>query len=68
MVIISDIRASIVLVILHRKKLRNMLFHSHSLYSMKSVIVLFAFPVKLNISTGKGVTKILPKKLYCHFH
>ena len=28
---------------------------------------LFAYPIKLNISTKKTVTKILPKKLYCDF-
>ena len=40
----------------------------YSLYGMTSVVVLFAYPVKLNISTRKGVTEILPKKLYNHFN
>ena len=30
--------------------------NGHSLYSMTSVVVLFAYPIKLNISTRKGVT------------
>ena len=35
-------------------------FHVYSLYSMTLVVVLFAYLIKLNISTRKGVTKILP--------
>ena len=34
---------------------------------MTSVVVLFAYPIKLNVLTKNGVTKILPKKLHCHF-
>ena len=44
--------------IMLRNKLR------HSLYSMTSVVVLFVYRIKLNISTGKRVTKILSKMLY----
>ena len=35
---------------------------------MTSVVVLFAYSVKLNISNRKGVKEILPKKLYIHFN
>ena len=59
--------ASIVLVIFYYHMLQNKQFNRHSLYSMTSVVVLFAYPVKLNILTRNGVTKILPKKLYCYF-
>ena len=34
---------------------------------MMSHVVLFAYPIKLNISTKNIVTKILPKKLHCDF-
>ena len=36
-----------------------------SLINVMSYVVLFAYPIKLNISTKNTVTKILPKKLYC---
>ena len=32
-----------------------------------STVVLFAYPIKFNISTTSKVTKILQKKLYCKF-
>ena len=32
-----------------------------------SQVVLFSYRMKLNISRRKGVTKILPKNLHCHF-
>ena len=35
---------------------------------MTSVVVLFAYQIKLNILTRKTVTTILPKKLYCYFN
>ena len=59
--------ASVVLVIFHHYMLQNKQSNSHSLYSMTSVVVFFAYPIKLNILTGNGVTKKLPKKLYCYF-
>ena len=52
--------ASVVLVIFHYYMLQNKQSNRHSLYSMTLVVVLFAYPVKLNISTRNGVTKILP--------
>ena len=65
---IAYTHASVVLVILHYYMLQNKQFNRYSLYSMTSVVVLFAYPVKLNISTRKWVTQILPKKLYDHFN
>ena len=35
---------------------------------MTSVVVLCAYRVKLNVSTRKGVTEIVPKELYYHFN
>ena len=64
---IAYTHVSVVLVIFHYYMLQNKQSNSHSLYSMTSVVVLFAYPIKLNISTRNGVTKILPKKLYCYF-
>ena len=61
---IAYTHASVVLVIFHYYMLQNM---QSNRYSM-TVVVLFAYPIKLNISTRKGVTKILPKKLYNHFN
>ena len=59
--------ASVVLVIFHYCTLQNKQSNKYSLYSMTSGFVLFAYPIKSNILTTKGVTKILPKKLYYHF-
>ena len=59
--------ASVILVILHYYLFRNKECQSHSL-CMTSVVVLFAFPIKLSISKTKGVTKILPKKSYSYFN
>ena len=42
---------SVVLVIFHYYMLQNKESNSYSLYSMTSVVVLFAYPVKLNILT-----------------
>ena len=64
---IAYTHVSVVLVIFHYYMLQNKQSNSHSLYSMTSVVVLFAYPVKLNILTRNRVTKILPKKLYCYF-
>ena len=36
--------------------LQNKQSNRYSLYSMKSVVVLFAYPIKLNISTRKEFT------------
>ena len=58
---------SVVLVIFHYYMVQNKQFNRYS-YSMTSVVVLFAYPIKSNISTRKEVTKILPKKLYNHFN
>ena len=68
MVNIAYTQASLVLVIFHYYMLQNKQSNRYSLYSMTSVAVLFVYPIKLNISTRKGVTKILPKKLYNHFN
>ena len=63
---IAYTHASAVLVIFHCCILQNKQSNRYLLYSMTSVVVLFAYPIKLNISTSKRVTKILPKKLYNH--
>ena len=47
---------------------KSMKLFENSSCIMTSVAVLFAYQIKLNISTWKRVTKILPKKLYCHFN
>ena len=65
---IACTHASVVLVIFHYHMLQNKQSDRHSLYSMTSVIVFFAYPIKLNISTRKRVTKILPKKLHYSFN
>ena len=49
--------ASEVLVIFHYYMLQNKRSNRHSLYSVTSVVVLFAYPIKLNIMTRNGVTK-----------
>ena len=64
---IAYTHASVVLVIFHYYMLQNKQSNSHSLYSMTSVVVLFPYPIKSNISTRNGITKILPPKLYCYF-
>ena len=51
---------SVVLVIFHYYMLQNKESIRYSLYSMTSVVVLFACPIKLNVSTRKGVTQVLP--------
>ena len=53
---IAYTRASMVLVIVHYYMLQNTQSNRYSLYSMTSVVVLFAYPIKLNISTRKEVT------------
>ena len=52
---IAYTHASVVLVIFHYYMLQNMQSNRYPLYSM-TVVVLFAYPIKLNISTRKGVT------------
>ena len=52
---IAYTHASVVLVIFHYM-LQNKQSNRYSLYSITSVVVLFAYPIKLNISTRKGVT------------
>ena len=46
---------------------QNKQSHRHPLCSVMSHVVLFAYPIKLNIWIKNTVTKILPKKLYCEF-
>ena len=59
------IHVSVVLVIFHYYMLKNKQSNSHSIIQYDvGVVVLFAYPVKLNILTRNGVTKILPKKLF----
>ena len=60
---IAYTHASVVLVIFHYHMLQNKQSDRHSLYSMTSVVVFFAYPIKLNIST-----KILLKKLHYSFN
>ena len=64
---IAYTHVNVVLVIFHYYMLQNKQPNSHSLCSMTSVVVLFAYPIKFDISTRNGVTKILLKKLYCYF-
>ena len=64
---IAYIHSSVVSDTFHYYMLQNKQSNSHSLYSMTSVVVLFAYPIKLNILTRNAVTKILPKKLYFYF-
>ena len=47
--------------------LQNRQSHRHSPCSVMSHVVLFAYPIKLNVSTKNRVTKILEKKLYVIF-
>ena len=47
--------------------IQNKQSHSHSLCSVTSHVVSFAYPINLNISTKPRVTKILVKKSYCEF-
>ena len=55
---IAYTHASVVLVIFYLiyYMLQSKQSNRHSLYSMTSVVVLFPYPIKLNISTRKGVT------------
>ena len=53
---IAYTHASVVLVIFYYYMLQNKQSNRYSLYSMTSVVVLFANLIKLNISTRKGVT------------
>ena len=46
---------------------QNKQSHGHLLCSVMSHVVLFAYPIKLNIWIKNTVTKILPKKLFCEF-
>ena len=50
--------ASVVLVIFHYYMVQTKQSNSHSLYSMTSVVVLFAYPTKLTILTRNGVKKL----------
>ena len=63
---IAYTHASVVLVISHYHMLQNKQSDRHSLYSMTSVVVFFAYPIKLNILTRNRVIKILPKILFCY--
>ena len=56
MVNIAYTHASVVLIIFYYYMLQNKQPNRYSLYSMTSVVVLFAYPIKLNISTRKRVT------------
>ena len=64
---IAYAHASVILVIFHYYILQNKQFNKHSLYSMTSVVVLFVYSIKLNISTKNRVTKILLAMLCCYF-
>ena len=46
---------------------KSMKLVEKSLCIMTSVVVLFTYQIKLNISTRKRVATILPKKLHCYF-
>ena len=53
---IAYTHVSVVLVVLHYYMLQNKQSNRYSLYSMTSVVVLFAYPIKFKVLTGKGVT------------
>ena len=53
---IAYTHASVVLVIFHYFVLQTKQSNSFSLYGMTSVVVLFPYPIKSNISTRKRVT------------
>ena len=53
---IAYTHASVVLVTFYYYMLQNKQSNRYSLCRMTSVVVLFAYPVKLNISTRKRVT------------
>ena len=67
MLITANTHASVILVILHDHMLKNKQSHRPSLYSMTSLVVLFAYPIKLTLSTRNTVRKILSKS-YCDFN
>ena len=48
-------RASVVCVIVHCYMIQNKQFNRYSLHSMMSAVVLFAYAIKLNMLTMKGV-------------
>ena len=52
---IAYIHASVVLVIFHDYMVQNKQSNSNSSYTMTSVVVLFAYPIKLTILTRNGV-------------
>ena len=52
---IAYTHASVVSAIFYYYMLQNKQSNRYSLYSMTSVVVLFAYPKKLNISTRKGI-------------
>ena len=54
---IAYTHASVVLVIFHYCMLQNKQSNRYSSYNMTSVVVLFAYPIKLNISTRKELHK-----------
>ena len=56
---IAYTRASVVLAILHYFLPQNKQSNGHLLYSMTSVVALFAYLIKLNTWTRNGVTKVL---------
>ena len=65
---IAYTHTSVVLVVFHYYMLKNIQSNRHSLYGMTSVAVLFAHPIKVNISTRKEDTQLLQRKLYNHFN
>ena len=65
--VIAYAHTSAVLVISYCYTVQNKQSHRHSLCSVMSHVVLFAYSIKLNISTRSRVTKVLQKKLYCEF-
>ena len=54
---IAYTHAGVVLVIFHSCMLQNKQSNRYSLYSMTSVVVLFTYLIKLNISTRKELNK-----------
>ena len=59
---IAYTHASVFLVIFHYYMRQNEQSNRYSLYSMTSVVVLFAYPIKLNISTRNQGSYIISIK------
>ena len=62
-----SVTLKIILQYIFQSVLEYFLVDTQSLVHCDVTRCVFAYPVKLSISTKNIVTKILPKKLYCDF-